>query len=103
MILEGHREADTGMIYLGVTLSRPGKNLLFRCDDTDFMMNSVHHSHRFKGRVLLDMGLTGKNNRRKIDVKQLAGAIPPIVSVIITILQHYLKSKLHNTIFCIKS
>ena len=100
MILEGHREADTGMIYLGVTLSHPGKNLLFRCDDTDFMMNSVHHSHRFKGRVLLDMG---KNNHRKIDVKQLAGAIPPIVSVIITILQHYLKSTLHNTIFCIKS
>ena len=80
MQLEGHREADTGMIYLGVTLSRPGHNLVFRVDDTDFLINVLSHSHRFKGRVILDMGLTGKNNRRRIDVKQLAGTLSPLVS-----------------------
>ena len=82
MQLEGHVEADSMLMALTHILSKAGENLVWRCDDTDVLVDGLYHESQshFPGTVFMDRGLSGKNNRRMINVRQLAANLTHTVS-----------------------
>lgn len=83
--LEGHVEADSMLIAFAHILSKAGENLVWRCDDTDVLIDGLYHESQshFPGTVYMDRGLSGKNNRRIINIKQLAANLTHAVSLIL--------------------
>ena len=68
--LEGHVEADSMLMAFAHILSKVGENLVWRCDDTDVLVDGLYHESQshFPGTVYMDRGLSGKNNRRIINI-----------------------------------
>ena len=82
--LEGHMEADSMLMSFTSSLSKIGENLFWRCDDADVLVDGCYHEAKshFSGTVYMDRGLSGKNNRRTINIRQLAASLTPAVSCI---------------------
>ena len=83
--LEGHVEADSMLMAFAHILSKAGENLVWRCDDTDVLVDGLYHESQshFPGTVYMDRGLSGKNNRRIINIRQLAANLTHVVSLIV--------------------
>ena len=80
--LEGHVEADSMLMAFTSILSKVGENLVWRCDDSDVLVDGLYHEAKshFPGTVYMDRGLSGKNNRRIINIRQLAANLTHVVS-----------------------
>ena len=74
-----HEEADTRMVWHVKYISdMQGKgNVVIRCDDTDVLVIFLAHVLKFAVHVWLDVGHNNKNNRRYIDVSDLAQHVGP--------------------------
>ena len=72
-----HEEADTRIVWhiqhAAVEYSNP--NVVVRCNDTDILVILLHHMHRLQCHLWMDVGLSGKNTRRYIDVSGLASVL----------------------------
>ena len=72
--IHGHREADTMMVSYASRLSETKKVILIRADDADVFIFMLHHQvHMSDGTtIFMNMGLSTKNNRRALNITQLA-------------------------------
>ena len=78
----GHIEADTKVIHYACLMSEANQVILVRADDADIFILLLHlQVHMSPGtRVMLDMVLSSKNNRRCLDMTKLADTLENQVS-----------------------
>ena len=79
--VSGHREADTMMVYYACRMSVTKKVIVVRADDSDVFILLLHHQLHMSSNttILMDMGLSSKNNRRCHNMSEIAASLGPKV------------------------
>ncbi|KAK7901340.1 hypothetical protein WMY93_018109 [Mugilogobius chulae] len=77
----GHLEADTMIVHNAVSAATESSasTVLVRCDDSDVFLLLVKHAFRIKAQIIMDLGHSSKNNRRCINITDLANKVGPEV------------------------
>ncbi|KAK7912489.1 hypothetical protein WMY93_012700 [Mugilogobius chulae] len=77
----GHLEADTMIVHYAVSAATESSasTVLVRCDDSDVFLLLVKHAFRIKAQIIMDLGHSSKNNRRCINITDLANKVGPEV------------------------
>jgi len=75
-----HAEADTRVIIhmIEADKSTPG-DIVIRASDTDILVLLLYHLHRITSTVWMEVGTTGRGNRRYINVTKIAAEIGPAI------------------------
>ena len=76
-----HPEADTRLCFhLTVAdLDCQDGDIVVRASDTDILVILLHHVHRFTCTIWMEVGTSGKDNRRYVNVTNVAAQIGPDV------------------------
>ena len=77
-----HQEADTRMVFHANFVAETSDEepvIVLRCNDTDVFVLLIHHVRHIKARIWMDAGLGSKNNRRLIDILDLATQLTPTI------------------------
>ena len=75
-----HPEADTRICLHAidaVSRSQQPGDIVVRATDTDIAVILLHHSHRVNTKIWMDVGTSGRGNRRYIDLSAIASKIGP--------------------------
>ena len=85
-----HAEADTRVIIhmIEADKSTPG-DIVIRASDTDILVLLLYHLHRITSTVWMEVGTTGRGNRRYINVTKIAAEIGPAICAALPGLQAF--------------
>lgn len=74
-----HPEADTRVCLHVIDADRdmPNGDIVVRATDTDILVILLHHLHRVTSDVWMDVGTTGRGNRRYVSISAIASGIGP--------------------------
>ena len=74
-----HTEADTKLCLHMVEADSdmPGGDIVVRATDTDILVILLHHLHKVTSKILMDVGTSGRGNRRFVNVSTIASRIGP--------------------------
>ena len=75
---EGHSEADTMIVRYSLCASSSATRIVVRADDADIFFLLLQHAHLLVP-VMMDLGLSSRNNRRCVNISQLAKSLGPEV------------------------
>ena len=76
-----HEEADTRIVFHAdfVEKEQQSKTIAVRSCDTDVFILLIHHAMNMEASIWMDTGLSARNNRRHINVTDLASTLTPPV------------------------